>query len=191
MIGALEPDSRDVLGRAMERANRRGAAATLVADAAPEIVLQHADVIVALEWPPAAGPPAAALYAMAAGRPAIVLEVEATAGWPALDPQTWLPRGFSTDVPIAVSIDPRDEEHSLMLAIARLAADARLREALGIAGKTWWHAHATVAQASAAFERILREAVTLGAASPEHVADGSEHAREILNEFGVEVDFLR
>ena len=60
-----------------------------------------------------------------------MLETEHTAGWPALDPQTWQPRGWTGQPPVVVSVDPRDEEHSLSLALRRLASDAALRDALG------------------------------------------------------------
>jgi hypothetical protein len=189
-LGILEPAPRPVVERALERARQRGANVTLVPDALPAGVLAQSDVIVALEWPPTAGPPLAALLAMAAGRPVVVLEVEATAGWPAVNPQNWQPRGFSGEPPIAVSIDPRDEEHSLMLAIVRLAADALLRKALADAGRVWWRGHATIDHAVAAWESILREAVALRPASPQQVANGSERAREILAEMNVTVDFL-
>jgi hypothetical protein len=183
-VGTIDASRHAVVERAVQRAQNAGAAVH-VCDTPVE-----ADVIVAREWPPTPGPPLAALHAMAAGRPVIVLEVEVTAGWPALDPQTWQPRGFSTDPPIVVSLDPRDEEHSLMLALVRLAADPRLRSVLGAAARTWWHAHATIDHAVAGWEAILSEAATLGAAAPEQVADGSEQAREILAEMGVQVDFL-
>jgi hypothetical protein len=74
---------------------------------------------------------------MAARKPVIVLETTTTAEWPALDPQTWRPRGFSSDPPIVVSLDPRDEEHSLVLAIQRLSTDAALRWRLGDAAHAW------------------------------------------------------
>ncbi|HEY6362746.1 MAG TPA: hypothetical protein VIX63_16680 [Vicinamibacterales bacterium] len=189
-LAILGEGRRDVVERAVARASQRGASLILLAEATPSEMLGQADIVVAMEWPPAAGPPAAARPAMAAGLPVIVLEVEATAAWPALDPQTWLPRGFSTEAPIAVSIDPRDEEHSLMLAIARLAADAGLRGALGAAGQTWWRAHARVDHSSAALEQILHEAARLGPAAAVPVLDGSESARKVLAEFGVNVDFL-
>jgi len=58
---------------------------------------------------------------------------------PLLDPQTWQPRGFdSVEAPIGISIDPRDEEHSLTLALRRLTRDAGLRAQLGDAGAARW-----------------------------------------------------
>jgi len=67
----------------------------------------------------------------------IVLETSHTADWPAIDPQTWGPRGVGRDEPIVVSLDPRDEEHSLVLAIQRLSSDANLRAQLVAAADRW------------------------------------------------------
>ena len=63
---------------------------------------------------------------------------------------------------IAVSIDPRDEEHSLPLAIRRLTTYAALRARLGDAAHAWWKAHATPRHAADDWERILAEAARLG-----------------------------
>jgi hypothetical protein len=125
-----------------------------------------------------------------------VLETEITAGWPALDPQTWQPRGWSNQTPIVISIDPRDEEHSLSLALRRLATEPALRDALGSAAHEWWRRHATLDHAVQAWRSILAEAVTATPTSrpsnwPTHLtADGTERARELLSEFGATVDFL-
>jgi hypothetical protein len=178
----------DVVERAAARARAAGVTLDLITGA-PADVLAHAAVVIALDWPPPAGPPAAALAAMAAGRPVIVFESLVTAGWPALDPQTWQPRGFSRDAadPIVVSIDPRDEEHSLMLAMERLASEPALRTALGTAGRAWSDAHAQPAHAVEAWRRIL-EGPGLPPSPPFPGADGSEHLRATLAEFGVTVD---
>jgi len=97
----------------------------------------EADVIVSLPWPVTGDAHRSALAAMAARKPVIVLETTSTAEWPALDPQTWRPRGFSADAPIVISLDPRDEEHSLVLAIQRLSSDAVLRSQLADAAYAW------------------------------------------------------
>jgi hypothetical protein len=131
----------DVLHRALARACRAGAAAALAADGPPDLVLQEADVLVSLAWPVTNERPWSVLAAMAARKPVIVLETTATAEWPALDPQTWRPRGFGTDPPIVVSLDPRDEEHSLVLAIQRLSNDGALRARLGNAAHAWATQH--------------------------------------------------
>jgi len=113
-----------------------------------------------------------------------------------VDAQTWRPRGPTADAPIAVSIDPRDEEHSLMLAIRRLSTDATLRAKLGNAAHDWWRTHATPGHAAEDWGRILTEAALLNPPArpadwPGHLtADGTERAREILDSCGVAVDFL-
>jgi glycosyltransferase involved in cell wall biosynthesis len=195
-FGAIPTDRLDPIRRAMARARQSGAAAELADDTSPERLLRDADVIVSLPRSPLGEPLGPALSAMAAGKPVIVLETATTADWPALDPQTWRPRGLSTAAPIAVSIDPRDEEHSLVLAIRRLSTDAALRAELGEAAHGWWRTHATPRHAAEDWERILAEAAPLGPLArpadwPGHLtADGTARARTILDECGVTVDFL-
>lgn len=196
-FGVLDPRRIDVVQRAAQRTRDAGRPVEVIAGD-PARVLRDADVIVALDWPPPAGPPGAALAGMSAARPVVAFETLVTAAWPCLDPQTWQPRGYGGTTgtgsqgasgPIAISIDPRDEEHSLMLAMKRLSADAALRAGLGAAGRTWWREHATIAHAFQAWHRIL----DLPGLPPQPAfagADGSEHARAVLAEFGVEVDFL-
>src|SRR5262245_11774621 len=118
IVGAIDSSRNSLIQRAVRRARDAGANLELIADSA-ESVLENADILIAITWPPAAEL-TRALAGMAAGRAVIVLETESTAGWPALDPQTWQPRGWSGQPPIVVSVDPRDEEHSLALALRRL-----------------------------------------------------------------------
>lgn len=186
-LGLLDDGRRAVVRRAAQRARDAGISVDLL-DGEPADVLRAADVIVATEWPPRGGAPTAALLGMAARKTVVVLEVEATAAWPALDPQTWQPRGWSTALPIVVAVDPRDEEHSLVLTIKRLAADARLPESLAEAGHDWWRANATLDHAVREWQRILVNA----AASPAPAGgpDHSEGVRATLEQFGVSVDFL-
>jgi hypothetical protein len=185
---------RDVVGRATARARDSGIEIAIAATSDP---VSDGDVVIALEWPPTGGPPLEAIRALAAGLPVIVLETEAVAGWPTLDPQTWQRRGFAVrDAPIVVSIDPRDEEHSLMLALRRLASDAALRTGLGAAARAWTREHASIPAAVAAWREVLSDAASrkpfvAGAQLPSHLtADGTERARTILSEMGVSVDFL-
>ena len=140
-FGALPAARADVLHRALARACQAGAAAVRAADGPPDRVLQDADVVVSLPWPVTNEPQTSVLAAMAVRKPVIVLETTSTAEWPALDPQTWRPRGFGTDAPIVVSLDPRDEEHSLVLAIQRLSKDAALRDRLANAAHAWATKH--------------------------------------------------
>ena len=97
---------------------------------------------------------------------------------------------------VAITIDPRDEEHSLFLALRRLANDAALRNEIAETARTWWQANSTVPHAVHRWEEILAEAVSISPPPhpidwPAHLtADGTERARQILSEFAVDVDFL-
>jgi hypothetical protein len=193
-VGALDSSRNALIQRALGRARDAGARLELVSSSA-ESVLENADILIAVVWPPA-DELTMALAGMAAGRAVIVLETESTAGCPALDPQTWQPRGWTGQPPIVVSIDPRDEEHSLALALRRLATDTQLRESLGAAAHEWWRQHATLDHAVHAWRSILAEGVTVPPPPrppnwPRHLtADGTERARELLGEIGATVDFL-
>ena len=155
-----------------------------------------ADVVVATQWPTFGRPLTDALSGFAAGRAVIVAETASTAQWPTLDPQSWQQRSVSiglgnADAPIAISIDPRDEEHSLMLAFVRLANDSALRASLGRAARAWWAQHSTVAHAIARWQAVLEEARTLPvpgrpAGWPAHLdADASGTMTAVLDTFGL------
>lgn len=183
--------------RAARRAREGGASIELVTDTPLEQTIRDSDVIIALRWPPEAAPLPSALLAMAAARPCIVLETQVNAAWPALDPQSWRSRDpFGAAEPVVVSLDVRDEEHSLVLAMRRLSTDAVLRASLGAAAQAWWRQHATMAPAVAAWRRILDRAASLQAPPhpsdwPPHLtADGTAAAREILRAFGLTIDLL-
>jgi glycosyltransferase involved in cell wall biosynthesis len=194
-VGALDSSRSALIQRAVRRARDAGASLELIADSA-DSVLENADILVATTWPPA-DEMTTALAGMATGQVVIVLETESTAGWPALDPQTWQPRGWTGQPPIVVSIDPRDEEHSLAIALRRLASDPELRRSLGSAARAWSRQHSSLEHAVHAWRSILAEAVTVTPPPrppdwPRHLtADGTERVREVLAEFGTTVDFLR
>jgi hypothetical protein len=184
--------------RAAARARDAGAAVELVTgDTGARDVLLSADVVVATRWPTLGRPLVPALRAAAAGRAVVVADTESTARWPTLDPQTWQPRAIAirhgrAEPAMAVSIDPRDEEHSLMVALVRLSSEPELRASLGRAARAWWERHATVPHAVEAWQRVLTEAVMVPAPSrpagwPSHLDDdGSRRAREVLAPFGLD-----
>lgn len=181
----------DVVSRATTRARDAGAVFDVLARNAPN-TLGDCDVVISPAWPSGRHPASGVLAAMAAAKAVVTAERDATAGWPAIDPQSWSPRGVATtDPPIAVTIDPRDEEHSLMLAFRRLSTDAAARERLGTAAHEWWKTHATPAHAAPVWNELLEEAVTLmpptrRAGSPaEYAMDGKGPARTVLAEFGL------
>jgi hypothetical protein len=150
-------------------------------------------VVTALRWPPDGRALTHALAGFAAARAVIVFDGPETADWPSLDPQSWSlrapleHRGLSQPrEPICVSIDPRDEMHSLRLALRRLEEDPALRARLGAAAQAWWREHATVELATARFERLLEEARSLPDPPVDDADDGMGLARQLLREFGVE-----
>lgn len=193
-VGILDTRGRAISDRIQRLVDQQeGCEAHLVGATDASRVILESHVVVVIEWPARREPPIAALAAMAAAKPTIVLETNATASWPALDPQTWQPRGrMSHEAPVVLSMDPRDEEHSLTLSLQRLARDVELRVRLGTAARAWWQAHATVEQATNAWRSVLAEAASLSAQPPPptwppHLsADGSEQARTILSELGLE-----
>jgi hypothetical protein len=197
-VVVCEDGSPGAVERAAARAQRAGARLEVVRVAALDaLAVLDADVVVATRWPSLGRPLRAALAGAAAGKAVIVTETESTASWPTLDPQTWQPRALATgigapEVPMAISIDPRDEEHSLVLALTRLAGDAALRAALGTAARAWWAQHATVAHAVSAWRALIEEAAALPvplrpAGWPAHLdADGSGLTAKILDEFGTD-----
>jgi hypothetical protein len=196
-IGILAHSIRHTIVDAVERARAAGAPVELLDAVSPDRVLSEADIVLLLPWPPN-DDVTAAIAALASGRPLVIFETHASAGWPSLDPQTWRTRGIDVaDAPIAIAIDPRDEVHSLALAIRRLSTDAALRDELGRQAREWWRRHGTVAHAAAAWSAILEEAAALTAPPrppdwPQHLtADGTARARELLGPFGVSVDFLQ
>jgi hypothetical protein len=196
-FGVLDVNHVEIAGHATTRARAAGATAVLVAPRDDlDRTIRESDILIALQGPTFAEPLTPALLGMSAGRPVIVSDAEATADWPTLDPQTWLPRGFfGNESPVAVSIDPRDEEHSLMLAIRRLSADASLRAQLGTAARRWWETHATPRHAADVWGPILEDAVSTAPPRPSDLpahltADGSAVARGILGDFDVAVDLF-
>ena len=187
-VGVIDGDPT-MVNAAAARARDLGAPVDLMSGE-PFTAVQQADIVLALAWSSAGESLAPALATMAAGKPLVVYELEATATWPALDPQTWSLRGpAATGPPAVVSIDVRDREHSLMLALRRLSDDASLRAELGAAARAWWERHGTVQHAAAAWERLFTHAI----AEPKPAAsrvDGSARARGVLAQLGVSVDIL-
>jgi hypothetical protein len=194
-VGTLAGARAEAVAKAVRRTAEAGVPLQL--DVYPDIGgLVSADIVVSVPWPPPAGLPLDALSALSAGRAVVVLETETTAILPCLDPQTWRPRGaLPNPRPAAISVDPRDEEHSLMLALARLGRDAALRSELGTAGRRWWEANASITPVARAWQSLLAEAAAVDLSRCAHgrthgALDGSESARATLAECGAAVDFL-
>ena len=107
------------------------------------------------------------------------------------EPANREPRTANRDTqPVCVAIDILDENHSLRLAMRRLATDGELRASLGAAGRRYWEREHSMPRMLEDYERILADAagrpaprVTL----PEHlVTNGDRLLKQVLGEFSVD-----
>jgi glycosyltransferase involved in cell wall biosynthesis len=93
---------------------------------------------------------------------------------------------------IAVAIDILDEDHSLRLAMRRLADDAALRARLGAAARQWWQREHSLDVMVGDYERVIAAAVARpapGEALPPHMRDdGDRRLRELMAPFGPHVN---
>jgi glycosyltransferase involved in cell wall biosynthesis len=140
------------------------------------------DVALNLRWPTAREVSGPWLRSLAAGVPTVITQLTHLADVPSLDPRTWRPNtevaastGDSADpAAVCVAIDLLDEDHSLRVAMRRLARDAALRRTLGAAGRAWWQARHAPAVMLEDYRRIIPEALERRvpeAALPPHLLD--------------------
>ena len=198
--GCLAPNPRQY--NVMETAAKHSAAAgfpvtTLTNEQTPEAVLAQTDVVLALHPTPNGRPPTDAIAAMAASKILVVLDTSETADWPSLDPHTWKTRDIlGTRPPICISLDPRDEVHSLALVMRRLYQEPHLRKKLAQAAQQWWKKYFTLDTSTKALETLLEEVRTTPppvkpADWPAHLtSDSTEHAKSILAELDCSIDLL-
>jgi glycosyltransferase involved in cell wall biosynthesis len=170
-----------------------------VADDEVGSYLGAADIVSCLRWPSARETSASWLRAIAAGRPTVVTDLAQQADVPTLDPRSWTVLDATPEqtvrLPIAVSVDVLDEDHSLTLALKRLTTDRALRHQLGTAANAYWRANHTLSHMVADYEALLAALkVPTGFAAgikprlhptlPAHLrSDGLEHLRELLAPF--------
>jgi glycosyltransferase involved in cell wall biosynthesis len=167
--------------------------------------LAACDVCLCLRWPSSRETSASWLRCLAAGKPTIVNDLADLVDVPTIDPRTWTvldaredagaanqPRRL--DEAVAVSVDILDEDHSLELAMRRLATDEELRGQLGRAARAHWTARHTLDRMAAGYDRVLALAAALPAPDaraiglPAHLLeDHSDHARELAASIGVEL----
>ena len=92
--------------------------------------------------------------------------------------------------PVCIAIDILDEDHSLRLAMRRLATDPALRERLGRAGLDWWEREHTVEAMVEDYERVMRDAASRPDPAvdlPAHLRNaGDRKLRALLAPFGIE-----
>jgi glycosyltransferase involved in cell wall biosynthesis len=157
------------------------------------------DVALTLRWPTAREISGPWLRALALGKPTVMMQLTHLADVPALDPRDWRAvgdaaiegEGDGKTVPVGVGIDVLDEEHSLRLAMHRLAVDASLRNVLGTAAREYWQAQHSIAGMVDDYRRLIVRAITMAApaatgALPAHlINDGDGTLRRLLQPFGL------
>jgi glycosyltransferase involved in cell wall biosynthesis len=167
-----------------------------VEDAELPAYLAASDVVFALRWPSARETSASWLRAIAAGRPTVVTDLAQQASLPALDPRSWTvvhaQPFLTTPEPVAVAVEVIDEQHSLTLAVRRLATDPALRTRLGSAARAYWAASHTLGHMAAAYDIAVHDSARRRdpeAALPAHLRpDPSAFAQTLVNRFpGVNV----
>lgn len=183
--------------------------------------LEQADVCLCLRWPTGRETSSSWLRCLAAGKATVVTDLVHTVDVAALDPRTWTVQDASAGIPpefrlndkeevstnadrsrspdprspVCVAIDILDEEHSLKVAMRRLAIDATLRAQLGRAARRYWERHHRIEHMARDYDRVFRR-VTAAQAAPEHtlprhlVRDGTELLHHILRDVGLETETI-
>jgi glycosyltransferase involved in cell wall biosynthesis len=147
------------------------------------------DVALNLRWPTAREISGPWLRSLAAGVPTVITQLAHLTDVAWLDPRTWRSSGAEgAGDAICVGIDLMDEDHSLLVAMRRLARDATLRSTLGEAGRRHWEAHHTPELMAADYRRAIELARTLSpdeTSLPTHLFDDGRGAlEELLAPFG-------
>ncbi len=168
--------------------------------------LDAADVCLCMRWPSTRETSASWLRCLAAAKPTIVTDLVHTVDVPSVDARTWEVLHASVDPwgagsrgvtaePICVSVDILDEDHSLRLAMRRLAVDPDLRHRLGRAARVFWAGGHKLSQMTADYLDAIdlalgRPLPALDRLPPHLHRDGTALVRRLLNEVGLSVDLL-
>jgi glycosyltransferase involved in cell wall biosynthesis len=150
------------------------------------------DIALNLRWPTAREVSGPWLRCLAAGKPTIVVDLAHLVNVPSLDPRTWQPNAACVPhqgEPCCVAIDILDEDHSLRLAMRRLATDPALRAALGSAARDYWKTEHSVHAMAADYRRVIalaRSRPVPDVRLPPHlVDDGCRTLRQALEPFSL------
>lgn len=164
-----------------------------LADEEIDDYLAASDVCLCMRWPTSRETSASWLRCLAAGKPTISTDLVHTVDMPTLDPRDW--SVLSGARPVGVSIDILDEDHSLKLAIRRLATDDKLRASLGSDARGLWAERFALERMVEGYQEVIGRALRSRIAVPEIRASlplhlrttGAEHADAIVREvFGSE-----
>jgi glycosyltransferase involved in cell wall biosynthesis len=153
------------------------------------------DIALNLRWPTAREVSGPWLRCLACGKPTITIDLAQAADVPSIDPRTWLPNQPESRPACTVAIDIVDEDHSLGLAMRRLAADADLRTRLGAASRTYWIQNHSVDVMLDDYRALLDRAQSSSPAMspdslPSHLLDvGAGTLRDVVSQLGVPMPF--
>lgn len=164
--------------------------------------LAAADVCLCLRWPSTGETSASMLRCLGARKPVIVTDLANGCDLPMLvTPWAWTlshpgPWGDGTGQPkpIGVAIDIVDEDHSLKIAMQRLAENTSLRRQLGEQARLYWQANHCLQHMATDYDRLVqcvarRPPVT--PVLPPHVLEnGTRQAQNLLIPFGITSDVL-
>ena len=165
-----------------------------VNDRAFDELVAAADVALTLRWPSALEMSGPWVRALAAGTPTVIIDLPHLSHLPTLDPRTWqlhppAAHGRTAAHAVAIAIDILDEDHSLRLAMRRLAFDPALRAALAQAGRQHWELEHTIERMADDYDAAMQRAVTLPAPAPDLPAhlrpDPLERATQLTKPFGI------
>lgn len=162
-------------------------------DALFDDAIAACDAGVNLRWPTAREQSGPWLRMLAAGLPTIILDSVHQIDVTTLDPRTWRchsPLPTLEPQPerraVAVAVDVLDEDHSLRLAMRRLATDEALRRLLGSNAKAYWMRTHTPEVMARDYERVIALALETPAPDsslPAHLRpDPSKYANALVRD---------
>ena len=146
------------------------------------------DASLNLRWPTAGEISGPWLRCLALGLPTVIVDLAHLAGVPSLDPRTWRHHGGDTGkAPVCIAVDILDEDHSLGLAMRRLATQPALRERLGRAASEYWRREHAPARMFDDYRRLVAHALVADrprCALPPHLLDdGGRLLEEVTDQF--------
>jgi glycosyltransferase involved in cell wall biosynthesis len=200
LLLAGRPDPGLELDRLLDQLELRAVTVVVQSldDESFDAAIAASDVSLNLRWPTALETSGPWLRSLAMSRATVIFDSWHQSQIPTLDPRTWrrhAPAEISDAADAqaaAVAIDILDEEHSLRLAMQRLAADTVLRKRLGRSGRHYWESEHTPARMIEEFERAAATALNLPAPvvdGPAHLSpDPQAYERQLLEAFVVGSD---
>jgi hypothetical protein len=170
-------------------------------DEAFDTAIAAGDVSLNLRWPTALETSGPWVRSLALGRATVIVDLAHQGHVPALDPRTWRrhapcedPSSGADGAAVTVAVDILDEDHSLRLAMRRLAVDQELRDRLGREGRRFWQREHTVERMEGDYVRAIARALDRPVPTPNLPAhlrpDPLEAAERLLAPFG-DLDLFR